>query len=200
MDRLLQEAHAILNSSKDLNSDREKLTNILETIVAWKADGSSDDIYFNHFQEMMVSMSSLNFSKRLPINSNQKSLQNLISYSLNMVNQELAEKAFPKALLFPIFKELELKQNLIIVTNYEGIIQFLFSSIDQFPTSGFEGKKVEEFFTDLDQINYLQLYEPIESITNQLQFGNYTSPVKVKIRSTPFKLAEGFAYIVKANE
>ena len=200
MDRLLEEAHSILHTSKDLNNYREKLTNIMETIVSWKEDGSSDEVYFNHFQEMMVSMSALNFSKRLPISNTQKSLQNLISYSLNMVNQELQEKAFAKALLVSIFKEINLSNTLIIATNYDGIVQFLFSSIPEFPTSGFEGMKVEDFFTDLKKINHIQLYEPIESITNQLKFGNYTSPVKVKIRSTPFKVSEGYAYIVKTIE
>lgn len=47
----------------------------------------------------MMSMSLLDFRERLPLDSNQKSLQNLLSYSLNMVNQPFLGKALKLMLL-----------------------------------------------------------------------------------------------------
>jgi hypothetical protein len=197
VDRLLDEVNAILHSSNDLNADREKLSSIFSRIVHWKEDGGRDDKYFNHFQEMMMSMASLNFSKRLPLNSNQKSLQNLISYSLNWVNQQLEEKAFSKGLYDTILKEFELKDHLIIITNYDGIVQSFFSNLDGFPTNGFEGKHIDVLFQDKEKIKNLQTFEPKESIEMNMDFGGFSRTVKVKVRSTPFKVSEGIAFIVQ---
>lgn len=196
VDKLLEEAHSILNSSNDLNSNREKLTSILDKIVSWKDDGNRDEQYFHRFERMMSSMSMLDFSKRLPISSTNKSLQNLISHSLNMVNEELEEKVFSKALLDEIMKELDLKDKILIVTNYEGIIKVIYTGLKEFPTKGYEGQKLDVFFEDMDKIKQIQLFEPKESIETILKTG-YSGTVKVKIRSTPYKLSEGIAYIIQ---
>lgn len=196
VDKLLEEAHAILNSSGDLNSNREKLSSILDRIVSWKDDGDRDEQYFHRFERMMSSMSMLDFSKRLPINSTNKSLQNLISHSLNMVNEELEEKVFSKALLDEIMKELDLKEKILIVTNYDGIVKVVYSGIQGFPTKGYEGQKLDAFFEDMEKIKHIQLFEPKESIETILKAG-YSGTVKVKIRSTPYKLSEGIAYIIQ---
>ena len=197
-EKLLGEAKEILRC-EDLNSQRERLVSIFDRIVQWREEESKDSRFFDQFQEMMMAMMSLNFSKKLPINTNQKSLQNLISYSLNMVNQELQDKTFSKVLFFTILKELDLKDKIIIITDYQGIIQFVFTGIVELPSipNGFEGKKLNDFFDNMKKIDDLSLYEPIEGTKVNFIFGENKRPVNVKLRSTPFKISEGLAYIVE---
>ena len=194
IDSLLNEANNIINSSHDLNGDREKLSSILNQIVHWKDDGRKEEDFFYKFQDMITAMSLLNFSKRLPINKSFKNFQNMLAISLNHLNEELEEKVFSSVLLRAILEEFDLKDIMIVVTNYDGTIKLFYSGVKDLSFKGYEGKKLDELFESMEPIQYLNNFEPEESKGAVLKFGQ---KVKVKIRSTPYKLSEGIAYIIQ---
>ena len=200
VDNLLNEAYEILSKSENLNNDREKLTQIFKQLAIWKGDGSEGEQYFEAYQRVILAMAVLDFTQKLPISDEVKSIQNLFSYTLNTLNEELEDKVFPKALVYGMLKELELKDTVVIGTDINNRIKFFHTDRESlFPAfESFCNQNINIFFEDIESINNRIRKEIIEKgIEVKMKFG-YSGNVTLKIVNPSYlKASEGSLYIVK---
>lgn len=200
LDNLLKEAYQILNNSTDLNKDREKLTSILNNLVYWTNEQNHLEDYFNEFQRIICSMASLDFSSKLPLNPSLKTFQNLISVSLNTLNEELEDKVFPKELVRLTIDKLELKNTIIIQADKEGYIKFFHTDrIDLYPNIEFyDNLLIGAFIENMDEIEK----KIVTSGTNQifkakLKFGHKDDAILKVATNQFYKISEGTVFIIQ---
>ncbi|MFN6943494.1 MAG: hypothetical protein ACK4ND_00995 [Cytophagaceae bacterium] len=199
---LINQAYKILSKS-DINSERENLRNIFQQIACWKGDGSKDEEFYEAFQKVILSMASLDFSARLPLSKEVKSVQNLISYSINMVNEELEERAFPKALVELMLKELQLRNTVVIGTDANGEVKLFYTDRKElFPAKpAFKGLNISMFFESMDDINGLIRKGGIEKGIEVAMVFGYKGKVTLRIANPSWlKISEGSVYIVSIPE
>jgi hypothetical protein len=200
LDNLLKEAYQILNHSTDLNEDREKLTNILNNLVYWTNDQTQLEGYFNEFQRVICAMASLDFTGRLSLTPSLKTFQNLISVSLNTLNEELEEKVFPKALVSLMTEQLELKNTIIIQANKNSLIKFFYTDRnDLYPNAElFENLPIDAFIENLEDVEErLRIEGNKHAFKVRLKSG-YKDDVQLKVVTTPLlKISQGTVYIIQ---
>jgi hypothetical protein len=200
MDNLLQEAYRILNNSENLNGDREKLTGILNQMARWNEDHNCEDQqYFDKFTDVVLSMTKLDFSKRLPVYDDQKSVQNFFSITINSLNEELEEQIYSRVLIKKLLQSLPLQQTIVIGTNAAGYVNFLHSENTSLlpPFEALKEQHVKVFFDDMNVIQELIQQQGLEKeITVNMVLG-YTGPVNLRIITASwFHNTEGHFYIV----
>ena len=200
MDNLLKEAYEILNKSENLNGEREKLTRIFNQIATWKDGNNEDDQYFDAFQKVILSMISFDFTKRLPISFELKSVQNFFSVTLNSLNDELQDKIVSKALVYKMLKELPLKNIVVLGTDAEGKINFFHTDLkSNFPDyKFFNNQYINIFFENMGEINnHIQKAGMEKWMNAKLRFG-YKGLVNLKVvTSSWLQKTEGLLYIVE---
>ncbi len=203
VDTLLKEAYEILNNSKNLNGEREKLTRIFNQIAEWKDDNSEDANYYEAYQEIIFSMAKFDFSKRLPINAQVKSVENFFSVTINSLNDEFENKVLSKKMLVQLLNGLPLQNVVFIGTNTDGKINFFHTNKKSlFPNAdAFMQQNIEVFFTDMQEINnQLQLQGFEKDIPVQLRVG-YKGIAKLKIATASWmRKSEGLFYIITLPE
>lgn len=199
IDLLLKEAYEILNTSENLNVEREKLTRIFNQIASWKGDNSEDEQYYDAFQKVILAMAMFDFSKRLPISFEIKSIQNFFSITINSLNEILEDKIFSKVLVSKILKGLNLQNTIVIGTDAHGKINFFETDQEKrFPDiKSFMDQNVSIFFEEMKVIDELIQKEGTEqSMKVKIKFG-YTGIVDLKIvTSSWLNRTEGIVYII----
>ena len=108
------------------------LKNILKLIVNEEAFHA----YYQEFNDVLLSMADMDFSKRLSI-ENSGDLFSYISTAINLLNEELAEKAAPKHLLQ---QTLDLLAEAAILLDKDKVIQYVNHKFGQL--TGFESNEV----------------------------------------------------------
>jgi hypothetical protein len=199
-DNLLKEAYQILNNSTDLNEDREKLTNILNSLVYWTNEQNHSEDYYNEFQRTICLMASLDFSGRLPLNPALKTFQNLISVSLNTLNEELEDKVFPKDLVRLTIDKLGLKNTILIHTNRDGYIKLFHTDrTDLYPDSeSFENLQINAFVEHMDEVEKKMLIAGNDQIFKVKLKSGFNDDAILKVASNQFyKISEGSVYIIQ---
>ncbi len=199
-DNLLKEAYQILNNSTDLNEDREKLTNILNSLVYWTNEQNHSEGYFNEFQRTICLMASLDFSGRLSLNPSLKTFQNLISISLNTLNEELEDKVFPKELVRLTIDKLGLKNTVIIHTNRDGYIKLFHTDrTDLYPDAElFDNLQIGDFVEHMDEVDKKILTTGIDQIFKVRLKSGYKDDAILKVATNQFyKISEGTVYIIQ---
>ncbi|GAL83135.1 hypothetical protein MYP_361 [Sporocytophaga myxococcoides] len=200
LDNLLKEAYQILNHSTDLNEDREKLTNILNNLVYWTNEQNHLENYFNEFQRMICLMASLDFSGRLSLNPSLKTFQNLISVSLNTLNEELEDKVFPKALVRLTIDKLGLKNTVIIQTNKDGYIKLFHTDrTDLYPDAElFDNLQISAFIEDMEEVEKKIFSAGTDQIFKVKLKSGYKDDAILKIATNQFyNISEGTVYIIQ---
>ena len=192
MEQLFKEADSIISNTQD-----EKLKTLWNEIVRWKNDGSSEEHFYHEFVRIMMAMSLLNFTERLPFDSSRKSLLNMIAHTVNHVNDELSDKVFPVELLSLVLDDLDVKNTAIVYTNYEGIISYVYSQNIVLPVN-LKGMNVKELFLDQEVFTHMQLFDLKDYVVTNVKY--ISGNVRVKAKSTHFKYAEGIAYVIKLDE
>jgi hypothetical protein len=201
MDNLLKEAYEILNKSENLNGEREKLTSILNKIAIWKEDTGEDEKYYDAFQKVILSMAMFDFTKRLPVSFEQKSVQNFFSVTLNSLNDELQDKIVSKALMSKMLKELPLKNIVVVGTDILGKINFFHTNEPStFPDLNFfNNQNINVLFEDMEDINN-QIQREATEFNTKLKFG-YKGIVHVKITASSWlHRLGGLLYIITIPE
>lgn len=201
-DQILKQAYEILEKA-DLNSERENLKKVLKNIAKWTEDGGDDEKYFEEFNKFIISMVALNFSAQLPICEEAKSVQNVFSLGLNMVNEELKERVISKQLVLLLLQELNLKNCLVIGTDPEGSINFLYTDKEgRFPVfDSIKGQNIKAIISNLDEVSSSIAKHGIgNGMEITLTIGN-VGPVLLKIAKTSWlQGSEGSMYIFQLPE
>jgi len=200
LDNLLKEAYQILNNSTDLNEDREKLTSILNNLVYWTNEQNHLEDYFNEFQRVICLMASLDFSGRLSLNPSLKTFQNLISVSLNTLNEELEDKVFPKDLVRRTIDKLGLKNTIIIQADKNGYIKLFHTDrIDLYPnTETFDNLLISAFVKNMDEVEKKILAMGTDQIFKVKLKSGYEDDAILKVaRNQFYKISEGTVYIIQ---
>lgn len=203
IDILLKEAYEILNNSENLNTERDKLTRIFNQIASWKGDNSEDEQYYDAFQNVILSMAMFDFSKRLPISFEVKSIQNFFSITINSLNEILEDKIYSKALVSKIIQGLNPQNTVIVGTDVQGKINFFYTDKESlFPDfKSFINQNISIFFEDMKKIEGMIHTQNIEEgIPVKMKFG-YMGTAHLKIATSSwFNRSEGFVYIFTLPE
>jgi len=136
VEKLLTEDEA-LKDNKNVTS----LKNILKLIVNEEAFHT----YYQDFNDVLISMAEMDFTKRLSI-ENTGDLFSYISTAINLLNEELAEKAVPKYLLQQV---LDMLPEASVMVDREKSIQYInskFTALTGFEISELNGQSISLIF------------------------------------------------------
>lgn len=178
--KLLDEAYDILKKSEEFSPEqRAKLASIFNQIASWTGNHNPEEQYYEDFQNTILAMTQLNFTQRLALTSNIKSIQNFFSVAINTLNEKLQDKVVSNSLLSNLLDTLSIKDTLVIGTDKNGVINF--SKIAQKDISNICGKCIDDFFH-----NPLDLIEQVGSqgLNNWLNIqlkGIYDGVAQVKL-------------------
>jgi hypothetical protein len=199
-DTLIKEAYDILNNdSFDLNKQRDKLTNIFDQLVTWKENADEDTRFYEDFQDIVLSMAQLDFSKRFNISNQRKTLYNFLAVSMNTLNEEYEDNIVSLKLLTALLEGLPVKNLVVIGTNPTGKVNYFYSDNNTlFPNPKiFLSQNIHTFFENIEEINNtLVLKGSLQEIPAQMTLG-YKGPVSLKV-ITPSWLTrqEGIFYLI----
>ena len=163
-----QQMYQLLSSAKDIldnkenewNENQKKIFAVLEDIIEIGFQKGLLDKYFENYDKTVDSMINLDFSSRIPLTQEDKSLdmsnQNLLNYftnTMNLVNEELEGKVISKSLVQSLINVTG-KSQVIFMTDMSDKIKFisqcacLFYNLDD----SYTNTPISQFFDNFDNL------------------------------------------------
>jgi PAS domain S-box-containing protein len=183
-----------LNKHAEDSPNFQALQNVLRLII----NEESFRTYFEKFNEVILSMSSFDFSKRIPIEKS-GDIFCYISTSLNLLSEEFGVLVAPKHYLE---ETLNLLPEAVILTNDKGDIQFVnqeFETLTKFKSHELLGKSISTIFRkEFVEKCFSQDIIIGEKTLIYDKHINYI-PIKVAIKKLkgPNDRANGFSFLMK---
>lgn len=202
---LIGEVHDILNDETGIDANHKlKIKALLD-----QADfliGKYDERY-EKFDQVLLAMATLDFSKRLSVDSvEEEPFFICLSNALNMLNEEFHHIVMPKNLVDTAFRALRLPDCIVILTDAKGKIKFLSNELEE--SKGILSQLSEKVLKD-QSINMLfENYSIIEkSIEQKAAIHELAVNVRWEGKRVPASLSvsvsntkgriEGLVYIIK---
>lgn len=186
----------VLKSELDLNNEKDSLLKMIEQVdyLVGKHDHYCDEI-----DAALSSMVEFDFTKRLNCTErDDNNLINVISQGLNMLNEELYERAINKNIIRTLLDSIA-STKLIIVTDGKNNITFAHGKqLDGFKEDELRGKSISTLFDHYELIIHLMRVESLSnSININMLWKGITIPVSLKIAmSMKYSKIEGIIYII----
>ena len=127
MNLLLEQVYGILQNQKNSWSPKnEELYSLLERVIFLKARENTFRDFFDNMEDVIESLSKLDFSKRVPISEVSLDKRNLFNYAVMCLNI-IAEKMESSVVSMKAVNTLcsMLPETIAIVTNNTGVIRFI---------------------------------------------------------------------------
>lgn len=195
---LLTEVKSIIGSSKDLNSEKENLSQMLSKVHF--LIGQHDQLYAP-FIELFESMAQLDFTKRLPTEANNEFFE-FITTGINMVNEELEGVVIHKDVLSSVLEGLDIEGATVIITDHKGFISYVRSNapdLHNFNEGTLIGQRVPVIFKSFDAID--EKIKKLNSIRNydvELQWLGEIIPKKLTLAmAVKFGEINSMVYVLK---
>jgi hypothetical protein len=188
-----------LNADIDLNSEKESILGMIEQVDYLV--GKHDE-YCEQIEEVLGAMAEFDFSKKLgSCQEDDNNLINIVSQGLNMLNEELAEKAINKNILRSLLEVL-CPDKIILITDNKNNIIFTtnFPQFEDFNEEELRGKPIGFLLNQYDLIIHLMR---VESLTKPINInlnwkGNaYPSSLRINLALSKQNNLEGIIYLLE---
>ena len=149
INNLLQEAYRVLEQSNQFSTEAQlKLGQVFNQIASWSGNHNPEEQYYEDFQNTILAMTQLDFTQRLALTSNIKSIQNFFSVAINTLNEKLQDKAISNNLLSNLLATFDIKRTILIGTDKDDVVIFFQTSEKTIPN--IKGQKIDIFFDDFN--------------------------------------------------
>lgn len=186
----------ILSTEADLNSEKESILKMIEQVDSLVG---KHDSYCDEIDAVLSAMINFDFSKRLP--SHQEDDNNLIhaiSQGLNILNEELYEKAINKTVVRSLLDSIASTKLIIVTDNKNNIIFANGKKLEGFKEDDLRGKPISTLFDHYELIIHLMKVESLSNNINMdMMWKGASLPVSLKIGiSMNLNKIEGIIYVI----